>query len=322
MKIYFHSEAVCSERMEIEMKRFENKQSGVLCASDLKTGYGKLLYWIFFTILVIVCLISVIPAIWTVLTAFKPTQEILGKEVTFFPHEMSFEIFKSRIAESWKALQLGNSIINTVVLSIGELLMTLVVCGLGGYVMSKLKPKGIKFIFVLVMWTMMMPSQIRMVPNYISWLHFPFAYDIGGVSIMNTYWPMWIGAAANSFNVILFKNSFDMLSDSYVEAAKLDGSSDIGIFFRIMLPLSMPVVIYVAIMTMSGTWANFFTPMLVLSPEKYTVPVKVFMMRSETSIQINTYFMCMVFASIPSFLIFFFFQKYIMGGINIGGVKG
>ena len=304
------------------MKRFKTKAPGILSSAELKTSYGKFLYWLFFALLLIVCAVSLIPAIWAVVSAFKPTQEIYSSEVTFFPKEMSFEIFKTRLIESWSTLQLQNAVINTLVLSIGELFMTLAFDGLGGYVLSKLKPKGIKFIFALVVWTMMMPSQIRMVPNYISWLHFPFAYDIGGVSIMNTYWPMWISAAANTFNVVLFKNSFDMLSDSYVEAAKLDGCTDIGILLRIMFPLSMPIVIYVSIMTLSGSWSNFFTPMLVLNPEKYTVPVRVLKLKSSTSVQLNTYFMCMVFASVPPFIIFVLFQKYIMGGVNIGGVKG
>ena len=304
------------------MKRFREKPTSVLSAADLKTGYGKGLYWLFFAILFIVCIVSLLPVIWTIVTAFKPTQEIFAKEATFFPKEMSFEIFKTRIAESWAALKLGSSIVNTIIVSIGELFSMLSVCALGGYVLSKLRPKGIKFVFTLIVWTMMMPSQIRLVPNYITYLHFPFAYDIGGVSLLNTYWPMWLTAAANTFNVILFKNSFDSLSSSYVEAAKLDGCSDIGILVKILLPLSKPIVIYVSIFQLSNAWSNFFMPMLVLNPEKYTVPVKLMKIKSDTSIQMNTYFMCMMFASIPTFLIFAIFQKQIMGGVNIGGVKG
>ena len=302
------------------MKRFQDKQTGVLSSSDLKTFKGKFLYWLFFAILLMVCVVAVIPAIWTILTAFKDTQEIYGA-FSFFPKEISWTRFSTRISESWRDLALGGAIINTIVLSIGQLCMTLVVTGFGGYVLSKLKPRGSKLIFVLVIWTMMMPSQIRLVPNYISWLHFPFAYDIGGVSLLDTYWPMWLGAAASTFNVVLFKNAFDGLSQSYVEAGKLDGCGNFGIFFRIMLPLSMPVIIYVSIMTLSGTWADFFTPMLVLD-KHMTVPVKVYKLKGNASIQMNTYFMCLVFASLPPFAIFVCFQKHIMGGINIGGVKG
>ena len=149
------------------MKRFSTKQTGMLSNSDLKTVRGKILYWTFFAILVITALISVIPAVWTVLTAFKDTQEIYSS-FSFFPKDMSWNRFVTRIKDSIDFLQLGDSFINTIVLSVGNWAFSIVVCGFGGYVLSKLKPAGTKLIFMLVVWTMMMPSQIRMVPNYIS----------------------------------------------------------------------------------------------------------------------------------------------------------
>ena len=303
------------------MKKFENKQTGILSSSDLKTPYGKFLYWIFFAILVAVAVIAVVPAIWTILTAFKDTQEIYSV-FSFFPQEMSWDRVVSRLSESWNALQLGDSFINTIVLSLGSLVFRVVVCGFGGYVLSKLKPTGSKLLFALVVWTMMMPGQIRMVPNYISWLHFPFAGESDyGVSLLDTYWPMWLGAGADTFAVLLFKNAFDALSNSYVEAAKIDGCSNYGVFFRIMLPLATPVLIYESINVLSAAWSDFFTPLLVLD-KNAVVPLKIYRLQSDTSIQMNTYFMALVFASVPPFIIFAFFQKRILGGLNIGGVKG
>ena len=168
----------------------------------------------------------------------------------------------------------------------------------------------------------MMPGQIRMVPNYISWLHFPFAYDIGvGVSLLDTYWPMWLTAGANTFAVLLFKNAFDGLSNSYVEAAKIDGCSNYGIFFKIMLPLVTPVIIYQSIGVLSGAWSDFFTPLLVLD-KNVVLPLKIYRLQGDSSVPMNTYFMALVFASLPPFLIFAVFQRKILGGVNIGGVKG
>ena len=303
------------------MKRFGNKQSGVLSSSDLKTVYGKTLYWTSFALLAFAAVVAIVPTIWTILTAFKDTQEIY-EAFSFFPKDMSWEKMVSRVSESWKNLQLGDSFINTIVLSLGNLAVRIVVCGFGGYVLSKLKPTGTKLIFTLVVWTMMMPSQIRMVPNYISWLHFPFASDIGyGFNLLDTFWPMWLGAGADTFAVLLFKNAFDSLSNSYVEAAKLDGCTNYGVFFKIMLPLAMPVIIFQSINILSAAWSDFFTPLLVLD-ELTVVPLSVYRLKEDTSIQMNTYFMALVFASIPPFIIFAIFQKRILGGVNIGGVKG
>lgn len=303
------------------MKRFDTKQAGILASSDLKNFKGKLLYWFLFAILVISSAISLFPAIWTVLTAFKDTEEIY-KSFSLLPKDMSPATMLKRITDSWSALQLGSSFINTIVLSLGNLFFTIIVCGFAGYVLSKLKPRGSRAVFVLIVWTMMMPAQMRLVPNYITMLHFPFAYDFGmGINLLDTYWPMWLGSAANAFNVILFKNAFDGLSKSYVEAAKMDGCSNFGIFFKIMFPLSMPVIIFVSIGALSGAWSDFFNPLLYL--DKLTVtPLKIYRLQGDSSIQMNTRFMGFVFASIPPLLIFSIFQKRIMGGINIGGVKG
>ena len=303
------------------MKRFENKQTGILSSSDLRTFKGKFIYWTFFVILLIVSLVSLFPAIWTILTALKDTQEIYAG-FSLLPKDMSPSTLAKRVADAWNALQLGSSFINTIILSLGNLVFTVVVCGFAGYVLSKLKPKGSRIVFVLVVWTMMMPSQMRMVPNYITMLHFPFAYDFGvGVNLLDTYWPMWLGAAANAFNVVLFKNAFDGLPQSYVEAAKIDGCSNFGIFFKIMFPLSMPIIIYVSIGALSGAWSDFFGPLLYLDKHVVT-PLKIYRMQSDNRIQMNVRFMGLVFASVPPFLIFAIFQKKIMGGINIGGVKG
>lgn len=303
------------------MKKFKDKQTGILSHSDLRTTKGKVIYWIFFAFLCLTVVISVIPAIWTILTAFKDTQEIYS-DFSFFPKNMSLEKAITRLKESWDALELGISVINTIVLSIGNLAVSIVVCGFGGYVLSKLKPKGSKLIFTLVVWTMMMPGQIRLVPNYMSWLHFPFAADNKfGINILDTYWPMWLSAGGDTFAVLLFKNAFDGLSQSYVEAAKMDGCTNFGVFFKIMLPLATPVIIYQSINVLSGAWSEFFTPLLVLE-QKSVVPLDIYRLQSNGNIKMNTYFMALVFASIPPFIIFAVFQKRIMGGINIGGVKG
>lgn len=305
------------------MKKFDNKKAACLSSAELKTFKGKTMYWTIFAILIVVALCSLIPAVWAVCTAFKPSTEIITSN-TFFPREMTWEIAKSRVVDSWVQLQLGETIVNTLIRSLGELISRLVVCGFGGYVLSKLKPTGSKLLFTLIVWTMMMPGQVRTVPNYMSYISFPFAtqyFDGMGINILNTYVPFWLGAGADCYAVLLFKNNFDTLSTSYVEAAKIDGCSNYGVFFKIMLPLSMPIVIYESINVLSLAWADYFGPLLVLD-ENITMPLRLFQMSVDPAIEYNTYFMGLVFGSIPPFIIFAFFQKQIMGGITVGGVKG
>lgn len=303
--------------------RFKEKPTSILCVADLKTVKGKLVYLGIFVVLSLMCLAALIPAVWVIMTALKDTQEIY-QGINFFPEKFTIQIAIERIRQAWELLSMERVFLNTLLLSVGNVVFTLATCGLGGYVLSKLKPRGSKFVFALVMWTMMMPDQMRTVPLFMSYLNFPFIADFSWeVSLLNTYWPMWLAAAANSFNIMLFKNYFDSIPKSYIEAAKLDGCGDFRTFIKIMLPLSMPIVIYISIMAMSSGWTEFFTPYLVLSEKQYrTLPVMIYMLKGDTSVKMNTYMMALVFASLPPFMIFVIFQKHIMGGINIGGVKG
>ncbi len=311
------------------MKRFSGKQPGILNQIDLKSFKGKLLYWIFFGVLVIAALCTVLPAVWMVLSAFKSTQEMYSS-AAFLPKEFSPSYAWERITVAWKDLALGRSMINTFIVSLGNVVASVFVCGLAGFILSKFRVPGTKLIFVMVVWTMMMPAIIRTVPTYMSYISFPFVIDdklsIGtNYNILDTYWPIWLTAGANSFEIILFKNNFDAIPTSLVESAKLDGCSNFKIFYKIMLPIAMPVVVYVAIGALSVAWSDYFTPYLVLKDAaKMTTPARLFMLKdsSAASIPTNVYMMGLIFASIPSLLIFCLFQKHIVGGISLGAVKG
>ena len=308
------------------MKRFSEKQAGILNQSDLKTFKGKLLYWIMFAILILFCCITLFPALWMLLTAFKSAQEIYSSS-SFFPKGLTFSGAIAHIAESWKKLNLLTSMINTLILSLGNVVAKIFVCGLAGFVLSKRKVSGTKLIFTLVIWTMMMPGVVRTVPTFMSFQSFPFIIDDGfnsitNIKILDTYWPMWIGAAADSFTIILFKNNFDTISNSIIEAAMMDGCNNLKIFIKIMIPIALPVVMFVLIGALSGAWADYLTPYLVLKDSaKWTTPVKMYKLKEDTNIPTNVYMMGLMFSSVPSLIIFCVFQKYIMGGISLGGVK-
>ena len=303
------------------MSKFSTKQTGLLATSELGTFKGKAIYWSFFFIFVIASVVAIVPTLWTVASAFKDTKEIYAS-FTFFPKNLTWKKAGLRIVESWQYLQFGKSFINTVILALGCWLIRIISVGFGGYALSKLKLKSSQLILVLIVWTMMMPAQIRIVPNFMTILNFPFASDyLPGLNLMDTFWPMWLHALSSPFSVLLFKNSFDALSDSYIEAARIDGCSEFGTFFKIMFPLAMPVIIYESINVLIGVWSDYFSPLLYLD-QRVVVPLQLYRLKYDAALELNTYFMALVFASVPTFLIYAIFQKQIMGGINIGGVKG
>ena len=307
------------------MSKFQEKTTGLLTNVDLKGARGKLLYWAIFAFLILCCFLTFLPAIWTVFTALKDTNEIYTS-TSFFPKDLSWNVFIERVSDSWNQLKFGRSIINTIYFSVISWAFKLGVCTFAGYTFSKLKPKGSTMVFALILWTMMMPSQMRTVPNYISFLSFPFASktEFGiGLNLLNTYWPMWLSGAVDAFAIMLFKNAFDSVSNSVIEAATIDGAGKLRIFFSIMLPLCVPIIIYESIGTLSGAWSNFFGPYLIIQDSsKQLLPAKIFLMSNDGTVKQNTYLMGLIIAAMPPFIIFAFFNKYIMGGINVGGVKG
>lgn len=289
--------------------------TGIMNSSDLKLVRYKCLYGFFIAFLVIACLISVLPTLWVVLSALKSTQEIYSIPATFFPKKVDV----AGVAEVLKDLNITSNIICTFILSILETLSMILVCGLGGYVFSKLRTKGMGILFMLVVWTMMVPGTMRLVPLYMTFVDFPVFH----VSLLNTYIPMCLLAAANSFNVVLFKNFFDSIPSSLVESAQLDGCNRFRIFLSIIIPLSIPAIAFTSITAFNAPWGSYLMPMLVITNEKLQpIPTIIFRLKNSAAMKMNSYMLLLVIATIPPTIVFVFFQKQIMGGINVGAVKG
>lgn len=235
-------------------KRFSEKPAGVINFSDLKTVKGQLVYWFFMLVLILVSAVCLIPALWTLSTGFKTSQEIY-QSASFFPENLTLSGMKESVVTAWKAMNATRTSLNTLYISIMSTIVCIVVDGLGGYVLSRLKPTGSKLVFSLIVWTMMMPSQIRTVPLFISYMNWPLlAKTSWEVSLLNTYVPQILGAATGAFTVMLFKNNFDSISISLIEAAKIDGAGQMKSFARIALPSAKPAFITVALFSFVWYW--------------------------------------------------------------------
>ncbi len=287
---------------------------GILRASDMKQTKYKLAYAAMVLIMLVYLAVVIVPSLWMLLSGFKDASEIYQRPTRFFPREIRL----SKVAEVWKELKFYKFYINTFALALGAVAFDVVVNGFAGYVLSRLKPRGSKAIYWLVMLLMMLPSTMTTVPLYKTFINFPIVH----ANMLNTYMPMWLMAAANMFNIVLFKTAFDGISSSLVEAARIDGATDMGIFFKIILPLSVPVIMTVCIFTFNGQFGNFFWPYLVVQErEKWTIGIWLYKVTGGTT-PIDEQMLSILFSIAPQLLIFILFNKYIIGGINIGGVKG
>ena len=293
-----------------------NKQmdKGILTNIDMKQGNYKFLYSVIMIILLLWCLgICLYPILWIILSGFKDVEELYAIPSTFFPK--NFQILK--IAKVWNEMKFWKTYGNTFMLAGGAAVFNMVISGLAGYVISKLKPIGSKVVFTILFWIMLLPTTMSTVPIYMTIMEFPIFH----FSMLDSFLPLWL-MVVNAFDIILFKNFFDGISDSLVEAAKIDGATNIRIFCQIMVPLSIPVFCVVGIFTFNGNIGSFLMPLLTLtSADKTVLAVQLYKMKS-ASYTMDYQMLAIIFSMIPQVVVFVLFQKQIMGGINVGGVKG
>ena len=298
----------------MKKKSFATKTQGLLNFADLKKPQFKLLYWAMFAIMFIISLICLLPTLWIALSGFKDVNEMYAIPPTFFPKTFNL----GRIGTLWTKVNVFKYFTNSVMLIIGCWACDIIINGLAGYVLSRIKPIGSRLIETLVFWSMLLPG-ISMVPLYMTFVDVPIIH----ANLLGSYIPIWVMAGANAFNILLFRNFFNSIPMSYLEAARIDGCSNLGIFRRIILPLSKPIIMVVTIFSITGTWGNFMWPYLVLGNTDFEpVAVMLYRFSSGSTLMENEYMLLLMISIIPMIIMYFFFSKQIMGGLNMSGLKG
>lgn len=301
--------------MIMKTNRFSEKETTLLSSMDLKLTKYKIIYWTMFGILCLLACICIFPILWVFMSAFKDIKEFLRVPPTLFPHSFHPE----KVLDVWKSLNFGRYYYNSLMIIFGNLLFCLFFNGVLGYVLSRLRPKGYHILFMMIFWTMLIPTSMNMVPLYMSFVDMPIFH----INMTNTYLPLFIMAGANAYETLLFKNFFDGIPDSYIEAAKIDGSTNLGIFFKIIVPISKPIVMVVSIFSVQMSWGSFFWPYLVISDKmKHPVSVILYSFGTGGTMSQDKYVIVLMFAILPVLILFSILSKYILGGSNMSGVKG
>lgn len=296
------------------MKAFEKKETGFITQIEFRQTKTKIVYWCMFGILVLVSLCAIVPPLWIMISGFKDTEEFFRVPPTIIPQSFHPE----KLVEVWTRFKYVLYFKNTVILAAGCVIATIVLNGLAGYVLSRLRPRGNKVVFTIIVLLMMIPNTVGMVPLYMTICDFPYLH----FSMLNSFWPLWIMAGTNCFNILMFKSFFDSIPISYIEAAKIDGGSNLCIFFKIIIPLSIPVIMTVSILTFTASWGDFFWPYLILNDkELYTVSVFLFQNKAG-NYTVDIYMIMLTLSIVPPVIIYAFLQKYIIGGLTVGGIKG
>ena len=287
---------------------------GALTPLDMKQRKYRILYLCIMGILLLWCVVvCFFPIVWLALSGFKTVEEMYAVPATLLPK--NFEI--SKLLKVWNEMRFWKTYGNTFLLAGGAAVCNMLFSGFAGYSLSKIRPKGTKVFNKILFWIMLLPGTMTLVPVYMTIIDFPIFH----FNMSDSFLPLWI-MAVNAFDIILFKNFFDGISTSFIEAAKIDGASDARIFWKIIVPLSVPVFCVVGIFTFNGNIGSFLMPLITINDEnKRVLAVQLYKMKSG-NYSMDYQMLAVIFSLIPQILVFSIFQNQIMGGINVGGVKG
>jgi multiple sugar transport system permease protein len=227
----------------------------------------------------------------------------------FYPDEFTLMQYENLFSR----LNVSVNFMNSLFLSITVTVVSLLFNSMAGYAFAKFRFKMKDKIFNLLLSSMIIPAQVTMLPLFLM---------LKSMGLINSYFAIIIPGLANIFGIFLIRQYAISIPDSLIESAKIDGASDFQIYYRIILPLCMPILITLALFTFMGTWNDFMWPLIVLTDNSlYTLPVALANLMLEHSKDPELMMAGSVITIIPVLIVFLFLQKYYISGIMTGGVK-
>ncbi|HGD7070219.1 TPA: carbohydrate ABC transporter permease [Enterococcus faecium] len=265
-----------------------------------------------YVLMTVIGIILIIPLLWMVFTSLKPMEEIVRYPPTFFPEKIVWENYLDTIAAFpfWRYAR--NTLFITVLVVIGNVLSNSFIV----YGFAKLDFPGKKLMFALVLSTMMIPGFVTMIPQYVLFS------KIGWVG---TYLPLIVPSFfGNAFNIFLMRQFYLSINNELIEAAEIDGANHLYIWSHLMLPLTKPALITIAINSFNAAWNDFLGPLLYIQDqEKYTLQIGLQVFQNQATTQWNYLMAGATLVLIPTILLFFFAQRYFIEGMDLtGGSKG
>lgn len=274
---------------------------------DLHLGRSLLNY----SLLSAIAVIMLIPLVWLVSTSLKsPTEDIFQFPPQLIPREPTFQNFVT----VWQSNPFGRYLFNSTLVSVLTVGLNLIFCSLAAYPLARLTFRGREVIFSAIVATIMIPFQIVMIPLYILTVQLGLRNDYRGVILP---------AIASAFGIFLLRQAFRGVPKELEEAARMDGCSELGIWWYVMLPAIRPALVTLAIFVFIGSWSDFLWPLIILDrPELYTLPLGVANLAGTFTLDWRLIAAGSVISIAPILAFFLAMQQYIVPSETGSGVKG
>lgn len=254
-------------------------------------------------------IVFLFPIIWMFLSSFKGYIELFQYPPALFPESFSFENFIN-------AFKKGNWITffsNTIIVTVFSTLLCVAISEMGGYAFAKYRFKGDTFLFLLFISTLMLPLEVLMIPIFVM---------IKKMGLYDSLLGLIIPPAATPFGIFLVRQHYLSIPSEYMQSARIDGASEWKIFTKIMLPAGKPILSCLAIFSALWRWNDYMWPLLVVrNTDKYTIQLALANFQGQYNVDWQTIIAMSVVTMIPMMIIFVIFQKQIIGGMALSGLK-
>jgi ABC-type glycerol-3-phosphate transport system permease component len=247
--------------------------------------------------------------LWIMLTTAFSGQRSFDADVSVVPRRFSLDNF-SRVLDAWPVtLWFGNSVVITGITTI----LTVVVSVLAGYAFAKLTFPGKNLLFLVMLATMMIPTQAILVPQF---------RIVNGLGLIGTFWAVIIPGAAATFGIFLARQFMLAIPVELMEAAKLDGAGSLRIFWSIVLPLCKPLLAVLTLLALMYQWNDFLWPLIALKdPDLYTLPIGLQFLQGQYQTDYGALMAMTLIAVAPLVVLFLAFQRFFVQGLATTGIR-
>jgi multiple sugar transport system permease protein len=296
------------------MAAVETGPRTLISPAQRSRGHAKIIYWIVLGLLIpLFALIFLFPLYWMATGGLKSPSQVVQTPPSLIPADPRFHNYVT----AWNDLGLGQLILNTVIYAGGALVFQVAFDVAAAYALSKLRPVLGNVILFAMLAAMMIPAAVLVLPQYLTVNSLPFLH----ISLLDSPWAIWLPSVANGFNIFILKRFFDSIPADLLAAAALDGAGPFRTLWRVVLPISRPIIGVVSIFAGVNVWKDFLWPLLVLNePSAYSINVGLYHLSD--GIPEDVFIAALAIASVPTIIFFLIFQRNIMSGLTAGGVKG
>jgi multiple sugar transport system permease protein len=260
--------------------------------------------------LVIGAVVTVVPLLWMVSASLMPQGEATAFPPRMIPSQVTLEHYRALFDN----LKLGRAFLNSMFVATLAMVLSLLFNSMAGYAFAKLRFRGRDRLFTLLISALAIPAQVAMLPLFLM---------LKSIGLVNTYAGVLIPYAATIYGIFLVRQFMVAIPDDLLAAARIDGASELRIYWSIILPVARPVLATLAIFSFMSAWNDFMWPLIILTDDDhYTMPVAVANLVGEHALDLELMMAAAVLTVIPVLLLFFVLQKQYIAGMMSGSVKG